>query len=135
MIRALVLVLVVAICAFQNAHAARLARGATSYSGNGQFSWYNDVGYGSCGTQIDASSQLLAAVPWTLWTASNPNNDPLCKKCVKATYKGKTLTVPIKDKCPGCSADKVDLSKPAFAKLENLDVGIMRSASWSIVSC
>lgn len=55
----------------------------------GEFTYYNDKGYGACGTQIDASSQLLAAVSQTLWTASNPNNDPLCKKCVEVQYKGK----------------------------------------------
>ena len=55
-----------------------------------EFTYYTDAGYGACGTQINAATQLLAAVSHTLWTASNPNNDPLCKKCVQVTYKGKT---------------------------------------------
>lgn len=55
-----------------------------------EFTYYNDSGYGACGTQINAATQILAAVSHTQWTASNPNNDPLCKKCVQVTYKGKT---------------------------------------------
>ena len=55
-----------------------------------EFTYYNDVGYGACGTQIDASSQLLAAVSHTQWTSANPNADPLCQKCVRVDYNGKT---------------------------------------------
>jgi len=51
------------------------------------------------------------------------------------SFKGKTVKVPIKDKCPGCSADKVDLSQNAFKQLADLGVGIINGASWSIGSC
>ncbi|KAH7717458.1 speract/scavenger receptor domain-containing protein [Aphelenchoides avenae] len=100
-----------------------------------EFTYYDNKGTGSCGTEIDASSQLLAAVSGTLWTALNPNNDPLCKQCVEVSYKGKTIKVPIKDKCPTCNKDQVDLSLPAFLKLENKAVGRAFGASYKIVSC
>ncbi|KAH7713173.1 expansin B [Aphelenchoides avenae] len=100
-----------------------------------EFTYYNDVGYGACGTQIDASGQLLAAVSHTQWTSANPNADPLCQKCVQVSYNGKTITVPIKDKCPGCAADHVDLSLPAFQQLENPDVGRAKGATFAVVDC
>lgn len=56
-----------------------------------ELTWYNDAGFGACGTQIDASSETLAAISHTQWTTANPNNDPLCGKCVSVTYEGKTL--------------------------------------------
>lgn len=51
--------------------------------------WYNDVGYGACGTQIDPNTQMLAAISHLRWTTANPNNDPLCKLCVTVSYNGK----------------------------------------------
>ena len=105
-----------------------------SFKGNGLLSWYNDAGYGACGTQINAATEMLAAVPRNYWTAANSNKDPLCKQLVLVTYKGKSIKVPVKDKCPGCPPNKLELSKAAFQQLDNLDVGIIKDASWSIVS-
>ncbi|KAH7695403.1 Aldo/keto reductase, partial [Aphelenchoides avenae] len=45
------------------------------------------------------------------------------------------ITVPIKDKCPGCAVDHVDFSLPAFKKLENPDVGRGKGASFIVVDC
>lgn len=75
----------------------------TASAVNGKATFYNDKGYGACGSPIDAPAQMLVAVPKGLWPSSNPNNDPLCKKKVKVTYKGKTITVPIKDQCPAAT--------------------------------
>ncbi|KAH7689632.1 expansin B [Aphelenchoides avenae] len=54
------------------------------------FTYYNDAGYGACGGQINAASEMLAAVNSAEWAGGNPEKDPLCKKCVKVSYKGKT---------------------------------------------
>eukprot|EP01132_Coremiostelium_polycephalum_P008557 gene8557-10525_t len=100
----------------------------------GTASYYNDAGYGACGTQINAATQLLVAAPVAHWTSSNPNNDPLCNNVfVKVTYNGKTITVPVKDQCPSCPANKIDLSQPAFASLANTDLGII-PITWEYVS-
>jgi hypothetical protein len=45
------------------------------------------------------------------------------------------VKVPIKDKCPGCAKDTVDLSLPAFKKLEKPEVGRAKGAQVKIVSC
>ncbi|MEV6978425.1 cysteine/serine endopeptidase inhibitor [Kitasatospora sp. NPDC093806] len=100
----------------------------------GKATYYNDAGYGACGTQINAATQMLVAVSHTWWTTANPNNDPVCKGIsVKVTYKGKTVTVPVKDQCPSCDSTHIDLSQPAFAKLANLDLGVLNGLTWQFV--
>ncbi|MFH8384083.1 cysteine/serine endopeptidase inhibitor [Kitasatospora sp. NPDC018058] len=100
----------------------------------GKATYYTDAGYGACGTQINASTQMLVAVPHTWWTSANPNNDPLCKGIsVKVTYQGKTITVPVKDQCPSCDSTHIDLSQPAFAKLAPLDKGVINGLTWQFV--
>ncbi|MFF1820173.1 cysteine/serine endopeptidase inhibitor [Kribbella sp. NPDC051587] len=105
---------------------------STAFAVNGQASWYNDAGYGACGTQINANSDWLVAAPAALWTTANPNNDPLCQRSIRVNYNGNVITVPIRDKCPSCPSNKIDLSRPAFASLANTDVGII-NISWEIV--
>ncbi|WP_051830482.1 MULTISPECIES: cysteine/serine endopeptidase inhibitor [Streptomyces] len=100
----------------------------------GKATYYNDSGYGACGTQINASSQMLVAVSHTWWTTANPNNDPVCKGIsVKVTYQGKTITVPVKDQCPSCDSTHIDLSQPAFAKLAPLGKGVISGLTWQFV--
>lgn len=101
----------------------------------GEMTYYNDVGYGACGTQIDASTQYLVAVSYQWWTAANPNNDPLCTGIsVRVTYNGHTLTLPVVDKCPVCDAGHIDLSQPAFAEFAPLTTGVVTGISWEFVS-
>ncbi|KAN0000566.1 hypothetical protein ACTFIZ_001010 [Dictyostelium cf. discoideum] len=84
---------------------------------SGQVTYYNDQGYGACGTAIDANTQFLAAVPPAYWTTANPNLDPVCGKQVKLTYNGNSITLPVRDKCPGCPTNNIDISAPAFTQL------------------
>ena len=98
----------------------------------GVATYYNDAGYGACGTRINAATELLVAAPAALWTTPNPNNDPLCRKSIRVTHNGRTITVPIKDKCPSCASNKIDLSQPAFSRLADTSLGII-SVTWEIV--
>ncbi|MGA5134829.1 cysteine/serine endopeptidase inhibitor [Streptomyces olivoreticuli] len=96
--------------------------------------YYNDKGYGACGTQIDAGSQDLVAVSSAWWTSANTNNDPLCSGVsVQVTYGGKTITVPVKDKCPTCEPGHIDLSEPAFRKLVPAGTDMVPNVSWKFV--
>ncbi|MEV7783769.1 cysteine/serine endopeptidase inhibitor [Kitasatospora sp. NPDC088351] len=100
----------------------------------GKATYYNDAGYGACGTQINAATQMLVAVSHTWWTTANPNNDPVCKGIsVKVTYNGKTVTVPVKDQCPSCDSTHIDLSQPAFAQLAPLGQGVINGLTWQFV--
>src|SRR5579862_1738727 len=84
----------------------------------GTATFYNNAGFGACGTSIDAATQDLVAVSSAWWTAANPNSDPLCQGVsVRLTYHGQTITVPVEDKCPTCDAGHIDLSQPVFARL------------------
>ncbi|MCC3773855.1 cysteine/serine endopeptidase inhibitor [Streptomyces sp. UNOB3_S3] len=100
----------------------------------GKATYYTDKGYGACGTPIDATSQNLVAVSAAWWTSGNPNNDPLCKGIsVEVTYNGKTIRVPVKDKCLSCDRNHIDLSQPAFQKLAPLDKGVVQGLTWKFV--
>lgn len=100
----------------------------------GKMTYYNDKGYGACGTPIDAGSQDLVAVPAAWWTSANPNNDPLCKGIsVEVSYNGRTIRVPVKDKCPSCDRTHIDLSQSAFQKLAPLDRGVVNGITWKFV--
>ncbi|HEY2062312.1 cysteine/serine endopeptidase inhibitor [Amycolatopsis sp. NBC_01480] len=98
---------------------------------SGSATYYTDAGYGACGTQINASTDMLVAAPAALWTTPNPNNDPLCAQSIRVTYNGTTITVPIKDKCPTCDPGKIDLSLPAFQQLADPNLGIIQ-LDWEI---
>jgi expansin (peptidoglycan-binding protein) len=90
----------------------------------GNATYYNDAGYGACGTQINAATEMLVAVSYTYWTTANPNNDPLCTGVsVEVTYKGRTIRVPVRDKCPSCAPGHIDLSQPAFSQLADINLG------------
>ncbi|WP_405588109.1 RlpA-like double-psi beta-barrel domain-containing protein [Streptomyces sp. NBC_01092] len=63
-----------------------------------------------------------------------PNNDDLCKGVfVEVSYNGRTITVPVRDKCTGCAPEHLDLSKPAFQKLAPLDAGVVNGITWKFV--
>ncbi|KAF7626935.1 Expansin B [Meloidogyne graminicola] len=82
---------------------------------------------------------MLVAISHTEWNSAafpNPNNDPLCKNiCLKVAYKGKSVKLRVKDKCPGCTKTHADLSKPAFEKLAPLSVGHVYGATLTFVKC
>ncbi|MBO0655844.1 RlpA-like double-psi beta-barrel domain-containing protein [Streptomyces triculaminicus] len=101
---------------------------------NGKMTYYTDKGFGACGTPIDANSQDLVAVSPSWWTSANPNNDPLCKGIsVEVSYNGKTVRVPVRDKCLSCDRTHIDLGRPAFQKLAPLDRGVVNGITWKFV--
>jgi hypothetical protein len=104
----------------------------------GVATYYNDAGFGACGTQINAATEMLVAVSYQWFTTANPNADPLCSGIsVQVTYNGKTITVPVKDKCPSCDATHIDLSQAAFGQFASTDPnttpGVL-NVTWQFVS-
>uniref|UniRef100_A0A1I7YAU4 DPBB_1 domain-containing protein n=1 Tax=Steinernema glaseri TaxID=37863 RepID=A0A1I7YAU4_9BILA len=106
---------------------------------NGDFTYYTDSGYGACGSWIDASTEDLVAVSHEWFSTAefpNPNNDPVCKNvCVRVSYKGNSISVPVMDKCPSCRQSHLDLSQTAFQQLADLDEGHVYGAVWSFERC
>ncbi|MEU7635234.1 MULTISPECIES: cysteine/serine endopeptidase inhibitor [unclassified Streptomyces] len=101
----------------------------------GKMTYYNDKGYGACGTSIDPTAQDLVAVSPTWWTSANPNNDPLCSGVsVEVSYQGRTITVPVRDKCFSCDPNHIDLSESAFRKLVPPGTDMVPSVTWKFVN-
>uniref|UniRef100_A0A914ICI0 RlpA-like protein double-psi beta-barrel domain-containing protein n=1 Tax=Globodera rostochiensis TaxID=31243 RepID=A0A914ICI0_GLORO len=115
----------------------------------GQFTFYGIGGRGACGLDIDTPSKSAAGsgtlfnsgavwVPSCLKDERYLLNDRACiNKCVKIQYKGKSLTVPINNKCSECAVDHVDLSEEAFNWLEpgGGTVGVAKNATITYLEC
>nr|CAD2162517.1 unnamed protein product [Meloidogyne enterolobii] len=110
------------------------------------------LGEGACGIDTASASipGMSAAASYVLFDSNAKwipscfedkhvvRNDKICiNKCVKIEYKGKTLTVPINNECPGCPVNHVDLSRKAFDWLEPLDgvVGRATNATITYIKC
>uniref|UniRef100_A0AC34QL81 RlpA-like protein double-psi beta-barrel domain-containing protein n=1 Tax=Panagrolaimus sp. JU765 TaxID=591449 RepID=A0AC34QL81_9BILA len=78
---------------------------------------------------------MLVAASHGWFTSDNPNDYPICGVCVQVEFNGNSITVPVKDKCPSCPKDHMDLSLPAFLALENPDVGNVYGATFTFVNC
>ncbi|KAG7091844.1 hypothetical protein E1B28_008247 [Marasmius oreades] len=93
---------------------------------NGDATYYAP-GLGACGRNNNAN-ELVAAVAATIFdtfpgATANPNNNPICGRPAVVTYQGKSVTVTIVDRCPGCGTTGIDLSPAAFQILAPLSVG------------
>ncbi|GAA2283106.1 RlpA-like double-psi beta-barrel domain-containing protein [Streptomyces atrovirens] len=99
----------------------------------GKATFYTDRGTGACGKPVDAANQRIVAVSPKWWTAANPNKDPLCRLKVRVTYRGKSITVPVRDKCAGCGPHHIDLGRPAFAELAAPSKGVIKGVKWKFV--
>ncbi|RDB27297.1 Allergen Asp f 7 [Hypsizygus marmoreus] len=101
---------------------------------NGEATFY-DPGLGACGTQ-NTSGDLIAAVAQEFFDSypgatSNPNTNPICNKRITVNYQGRSVTVAITDRCPGCKGKyDLDLSPAAFDHLADRSVGRLHEAQW-----
>ncbi|KAG7091825.1 hypothetical protein E1B28_008229 [Marasmius oreades] len=93
-------------------------------------------GLGSCGRTNNAN-ELVAAVASPVFDTfpghtANPNNNPICGKTAVVTFGGKSVTVTIVDRCPGCGSGGIDLSPAAFQKLAPLSQGRLSGTKWTV---
>ncbi|KAF9065126.1 RlpA-like double-psi beta-barrel-protein domain-containing protein-containing protein [Rhodocollybia butyracea] len=88
-----------------------------AFSGDGTFFV---PGLGACGF-TNTSSQLVAALGHIDFDSFG---NPVCKRQVKASSGGKSVTVEIVDRCAGCAGEfDLDFSETAFAVLAPLSAG------------
>ncbi|KAK0191603.1 plant expansin [Armillaria mellea] len=100
----------------------------------GEGTWYYP-GLGSCG-KTNTASDMIVAVSHLLYDSypgatANPNLNPICGKKLVATYKGKSVTVTVTDKCMGCAGKyDLDFTPTAFSRLASTDVGRITGVDW-----
>lgn len=98
----------------------------------GQVTHYT-VGLGACGFD-DAgkdNSEYIVAISSALMHGSN--GDPMCNKKVNLSFEGHSITATIRDKCPSCSKEQIDLSEKAFLDLVGpLGIGRQGGVKWTI---
>lgn len=106
------------------------------FSGNAT---YYDTGPNldtACGRRYDDNNAVIVAVSTDHWTGSDTNHDPICDKGISVTDPnsvGFSLTVLIEDRCGSCRTGDLDLSRAAFEKFHNVDVGVF-AVQWEFVS-
>ncbi|KAK0488458.1 riboflavine-aldehyde-forming enzyme, partial [Armillaria novae-zelandiae] len=84
----------------------------------GDATWYTpNGGLGACGTPLQNSDHIVALS--TAQYAGGAN----CGRVIRVSYKGRYVDVTVRDLCPGCGNNGIDLSSSAFQQLATLDVG------------
>ncbi|KAK0457335.1 riboflavine-aldehyde-forming enzyme [Desarmillaria tabescens] len=84
----------------------------------GDATWYTPNGnYGACGTKLQNSDNVVAL------SSAKYDAGAHCGKRIKVSYKGKSVDATVRDLCPGCGTNGIDLSSSAFQELAGLDVG------------
>lgn len=94
---------------------------------------YYDVGMGACGfddSGLDDTDYIVAISHLVMGTQSNGN--PYCNQHVTIEANGKTIKAVIRDKCMGCAAGDVDVSKAAFKALYGDLEGGRLPAKWYV---
>ncbi|KAF9404102.1 hypothetical protein BGZ94_004380 [Podila epigama] len=107
------------------------SRGKT-YRGRG--TWFSDT-MGSCGERFSQSDLIAALNEDQMGRQYGPGSK--CDQKIRVTangYPGKSVVVRIVDTCPYeyCDTGAVDLSRAAFQKFADLDVGVL-DLEWSFV--
>lgn len=101
----------------------------SSYSGTGDGTYYDTATSLSspsyCDTANDGTTENVVALSQAIMDES------LCGATITVTYEGKTATGTVVDKCMGCSAQSIDMSRAMFGDLASLDAGRI-TVSWSI---
>ncbi|CAL1712729.1 unnamed protein product [Somion occarium] len=90
-------------------------------SHTGKATWFN-VGLGAC-EETDVDSSPVIALSTAIFDKATH-----CNKEVTITNPetGKTATGQVRDACPGCGADDLDLSPSLFESLGSLDAGVLQ---------
>lgn len=99
---------------------------------NGELTYYA-TGLGACGIDskdgdniVSVSHLLFDAVS----SGSNPNQNPLCGKMIRARRSTGSVDLKVVDRCTGCQPRDLDITEKTFAKLANVDQGRV-DVEWS----
>ncbi len=90
--------------------------------------YYDATGEGACMFDPSPSDLMVAAM-----NAEEYNNAAVCGAFVYVTGNKGVVTVRIVDLCPECKAGHLDLSREAFAQIDDLPLGRV-PITWQVVS-
>ena len=96
---------------------------------HGIASYYNFSGSGNCSFRVPSKPILTAAV-----NSKQYNMASLCGACLEVIGSKDSIIVRVEDRCPGCKFGGIDLSKAAFAAIENVAKG-RAEVKWKVVPC
>ncbi|KAJ7642028.1 RlpA-like double-psi beta-barrel-protein domain-containing protein-containing protein [Roridomyces roridus] len=100
---------------------ALFALAVTVSATTGPATFYTPGGaLGACGTPIQDTDFAVAL------TAPNYDSGAHCGQTITVTYNGNTITVTVRDLCPGCGTNGIDLTETAFAALASTDLGVIQ---------
>ncbi|KAI0700524.1 RlpA-like double-psi beta-barrel-protein domain-containing protein-containing protein [Cerioporus squamosus] len=94
-------------------------------SRTGRGTWFN-VGLGACG-KTNKDSDKIIAISSDIYGSGKYCDD---KVTIKNTANGKTATATVRDECPSCGANDIDMSPSLFEELGDLDEGVLK-VSWN----
>ncbi|KAH7120977.1 RlpA-like double-psi beta-barrel-protein domain-containing protein-containing protein [Dendryphion nanum] len=112
-----------------------LPNGAETYTGDLTF---YDPALGACGIDSGPNEAVVAVSHYTfdaVQKGSNPNNNPLCGKKIRAqrvNEEGKTVSIDVTvvDRCTGCKPTDLDVSPAMFKKMAHPDLGRVKT-TWA----
>lgn len=87
---------------------------------------YYAPGLGACGVTSSDSDKIVAVshlVFDAVSVGSNPNNNPLCGKKIRARRDNKSVDLTVVDRCTGCQPTDIDVTVDIFATLADVDQG------------
>ncbi|HEX2569332.1 MAG TPA: expansin EXLX1 family cellulose-binding protein [Polyangia bacterium] len=91
--------------------------------------YYDATGAGNCGYDPSPNDLLVAAIDAPQYAGSAS-----CGECVDVVGPSGAVRVRIVDKCPECGVGHLDLSREAFARIAELQLGRV-DITWTVVSC
>lgn len=90
--------------------------------------YYNATGEGACSFDASPDDMMVAAM-----NADEYNTASYCGAYVHVTGQKGEVTVRIVDLCPECKSGHLDLSREAFAQIDDLPLGRV-NITWQLVS-
>ncbi|UNI16045.1 hypothetical protein JDV02_002521 [Purpureocillium takamizusanense] len=87
-------------------------------SESGSLTWFNP-GLGACG-EHNGDGDAIVAISASIFDGQRP-----CGRNIRVSYKDKSVTVRVVDRCAGCGQNDLDLSPSAFESLTG-DKGLGR---------
>ena len=96
---------------------------------SGQATFYAADGAGHCSFLPSPDDLMVVALNTADYAGAR-----WCGACLLVRYRDKTLRLRVVDSCPTCAAGDIDLSREAFARLADPDIGIL-DVDWQIVPC